>query len=91
MLELISVYNLQETFYVSKMLVNPSHITIIRDCHNYNNMLKEGKMNLDFDKNVRFSEITMSGHAGFQNYVVVGSAEQLREKLNRNNIQLLRD
>ena len=57
MLELVTVYNLQE----------------------------------DFDENVRFSEITMTGHSGFQNYVVVGSAAQIKERLNRNNIQLLRD
>ena len=91
MLELVSVYNIQEEFYVSKLLINPSHISVIKDCHEYNNFLMEGKMNLGFDKNVRFSHIVMSGHSSFQNYVVVGSAEQIKEKLNRNNVQLLRD
>ena len=91
MLELITVYNLQEDFYVSKILINPSHISVVQDHHEYNNLLQEGKMNLDFDKSVKFSRIVMSGQAGFQNYVVVGSANQIREKLTRNNIQLLRD
>ena len=91
MLELITVYNLQEDFYVSKILINPSQISVVKDHHQYNNLLKEGKMNLDFDPNIRFSEIIMSGNTGFQNYVVVGSADQIREKLNRINIQLLRD
>ena len=91
MLELITVYNMQDDFYLSKILINPSQISVVKDCHQYNNLLREGKMNLDFDPSVQFSEIVMSGNAGFQNYVVVGSAEQIREKLNRNNIQLLRD
>jgi hypothetical protein len=90
-LELITVYNLQEQFYLSKILINPSHISVVKDCDQYNTLLKEGKMDVDFDQNVRFSEITMSGQGGFQNYVVVGSAAQIKEKLNRNNIQLLRD
>jgi hypothetical protein len=91
MLELITVYNLQEEFYVSKILINPSHISVVQDHHEYNNLLQEGKMNLDFDKSVKFSHIIMSGLGGSQNYVVVGSANQIRERLNRNNIQLLRD
>lgn len=90
-LELVTVYNLQEDFYVSKILINPSHISVVKDHHEFNNLLKEGKMNLDFDQNVRFSHIVMSGNGGFQNYIVVGSADQIREKLNRNKIQLLRD
>ena len=91
MLELVTVYNLQEDFYVSKILINPAHISVVKDCDQYNNLLKEGKMNIGFDENVSFSEITMTGHSGFQNYVVVGSAAQIKERLNRNNIQLLRD
>ena len=55
MLELITVYNLQEDFYVSKILINPSQISVVKDHHQYNNLLKEGKMNLDFDPNIRFS------------------------------------
>jgi len=90
-LELITIYNLQGTFYLSKVLINPRHISVVRDCHEYNHLMKEGKINLDFDQNVRFSEITMSGHGAFQNYIVVGSAQQINERLNRNNVQLLRD
>jgi hypothetical protein len=90
-LELITVYSLHEEFYLSKILINPSHISVVKDHHQYNNLLREGKMNLDFDQNVQFSEVVMSGQAGFQNYVVVGSADQIREKLGRNKIQLLRD
>lgn len=91
MLELITVYNMQEEFYLSKILINPSQISVVRDYHEYNNLLREGKMNLDFDPNVRFSEIVMNGNAAFQTYVVVGSAMQINEKLNKNKIQLLRD
>tara|TARA_R100000697_G_C5421946_1_gene190560 strand:+ start:521 stop:796 length:276 start_codon:yes stop_codon:yes gene_type:complete len=90
-LELITVYNLQEEFYLSKILINPAHISIVKDCDQYNTLLREGKIDVGFDQEVRFSEITMSGHGGFQNYIVVGSATQIQEKLNRNNIQLLRD
>ena len=91
MLELITVYNLQEEFYLSKILINPSQISVVRDYHEYNNLLKEGKINLDFDPNVRFSEIVMNGSGAYQTYVVVGSAMQISEKLSRNKIQLLRD
>tara|TARA_R100001509_G_C4773671_1_gene183899 strand:+ start:129 stop:404 length:276 start_codon:yes stop_codon:yes gene_type:complete len=90
-LELITVYNLQEEFYLSKILINPAHISIVKDCDQYNALLREGKIDVGFDQEVRFSEITMSGQGGFQNYIVVGSATQIQEKLNRNNIQLLRD
>tara|TARA_A200000159_G_scaffold164559_1_gene194744 strand:- start:1446 stop:1721 length:276 start_codon:yes stop_codon:yes gene_type:complete len=91
MLEFITVYNLNDAFYVSKVLVNPNHISVVKDCEEYNTYLVEGKMNLDFDKGVRFSEITMSGHAGFQNYIVVGSPKTIMEKLQRNPRRLLRD
>jgi len=90
-LELITVYSEQKQYYLSKIVVNPNFISLIKPFGEYDNALREGKMNLNFDESVRFSEITMSGRGGFEKYIVVGSPMQIKEKLNRGKIQLLKD
>jgi hypothetical protein len=90
-LELITVHNMQEQYYLSKIVVNPDFISVVKEFSEYDNALREGKMNLNFDQAVRFSEITMSGRGGFEKYIVVGSPMQIKEKLNRGKIQLLKD
>ena len=91
MLELITVYSTQEQYYLSKIVVNPDFISLIKPFNEYDSALREGKMNLNFDESVRFSEITMSGRGGFEKYIVVGSPIQIKEKLTKGKIQLLRD
>jgi len=90
-LELITVQSVQNQFHLSKILINPAHICVVQDHHELNNLIREGKANLNLNENVKFSEVIMSAASGFSSYIVVGSSEQILERLKRNKIQLLRD
>ena len=83
MLELISVTQAGEQWYISKVVINPEHITMVAEDSHMNNLLKEGKINLGFSDLVCFSRLTMASKSGFKEIVVAYSPAQIMEKLNR--------
>ena len=46
MLELISVSQVGDQWYINKVVVNPDHITMVVEDSHMNALLKEGKVNL---------------------------------------------
>ena len=83
MLELISVSQVGDQWYINKVVVNPDHITMVTEDSHMNSLLKEGKINLGFSDLVCFSRLTMASKSGFKEIVVAYSPSQIMEKLNR--------
>ena len=63
MLELISVSQVGDEWYINKVVINPDHVTMVAEDTHMNNLLKEGKVNLGFSDLVSFSRLTMASRS----------------------------
>ncbi len=82
MLELVSISKIGDNWHLSRIVVNPEHISIITEAVSYNNLLREGKIDLGLNPKVTFSKVSMKGHSGFTDLIAIGSPEQILEKIN---------
>jgi hypothetical protein len=71
-------------------VVNAQYITTVSESREYNEMLREGKINMGLSEHVTFSVITLNKKSGFDEMIIVGSPSQLLEKIKKNNKQLLK-
>jgi len=90
MIELITIIQANQTWYLNKVIVNPNHIVTITEASDYIKMLREGKIDLSLNEGVTFSKVKMNPATGFDEFVVVGSPTMIMEKANRNTKQLLK-
>lgn len=90
MIELITISHANQTWYLNKVIINPSHIVTITEAHEHNLMLKEGKIDLSLRDGVIFSKVKMNPITGYDEFVVVGSPTMIMEKANKNTKQLLK-
>tara|TARA_R110000824_G_scaffold66418_5_gene172351 strand:+ start:514 stop:789 length:276 start_codon:yes stop_codon:yes gene_type:complete len=90
MIELVSIVKTGETWYLNKVVVNSQYITTVSESQKHNTMLKEGKIHIGLNEHVTFSSITLDTKSGFDEMIVVGSPEQLLEKIKGTNKQLLK-
>lgn len=90
MIELITITQIKETWYLNKVIVNPNHVVTITDSQEHNKMLKEGRINLSLNEGVTFSKVKMNPTTGYDEFVVVGSPSMIMEKMNKNTKQLLK-
>ena len=90
MIELITIFQTNQNWYLNRVVVNPSHIVTITEAREHNQLLKEGKIGLSLDKNITFSKVKMSPTTGYDEFIVVGSPSMVMEKANKNNKQLLK-
>ena len=90
MIELITILQANQTWYLNKIYVNSKHIVTITESHEHNKLLREGKIQLSFDNNVVFSKLKMEYSTGFNELIVVGCPATIMEKINRNSKQLLK-
>lgn len=90
MIELITIFQTNHNWYLNKVFINPNHIVTISEADEHNNLLREGKIDLSFDKNVTFSKVKMNPTTGYNEFIVVGSPSSIMEKMNRNTKQLLK-
>ena len=90
MIELITITQTREIWYLNKVIVNPNHIVTITEASEHNRMLKEGRIDLSLNEGVTFSKVKMNPITGFDEFVVVGSPTMIMEKANRNTKQLLK-
>ena len=90
MIELITITQVRETWYLNKVIVNPSHIVTITEASEHVKMLKEGKIDLNLNEAVTFSKVRMSPVTGYDEFIVIGSPKMIMEKANRNTKQLLK-
>ena len=90
MIELITISQANQMWYLNKVYVNPNHVVMITNAETFDNMLKEGKIDLALDKNISFSEVKMNPVTGYDKFIVVGSPSVIMEKMNKNTKQLLK-
>lgn len=90
MIELITISHVNQTWYLNKVIVNPSHIVTIVEATDHIKMLREGKINLHLNEGVTFSKVKMNPITGYDEFVVVGSPNMIMEKANKNTKQLLK-
>ena len=50
MIELITIFHANQTWYLNKVIVNPSHIVTITEATDHIKMLREGKINLSLNE-----------------------------------------
>ena len=82
MLELVSISKIGDNWHLSRIVVNSEHISIITEAVSYNNLHREGKIDLGLNPKVTFSKVSMKGHSGFTDLIAIGSPEQILEKIN---------
>ena len=90
MIELITIFQANQSWYLNKVFVNPNHIVTITDSPEYNLMLIEGKINLSLSDGVVFSKVKMNPSTGYDEFIVVGTPSSIMEKMNKNTKQLLK-
>ena len=90
MIELITIFQANQNWYLNKVYVNPDHMVSITESVKHNDLLREGKIDLSFNSGVTFSKIKMNPTTGFDEFIVVGSPSSIMEKMNRNTKQLLK-
>ena len=90
MIELITIFHANQNWYLNKVFVNPNHMVSVSDAVDYNKLLKEGKIDLAFDRNVSFSKVKMNPTTGYDEFIVVGTPSSIMEKMNKNTKQLLK-
>jgi len=90
MIELITISNAGGNWYLNKVVINPQHIATVAESQEHNRLLKEGKINLGFGEQVKFSKVQMAITSGFSEFIAVGSPTSIIEKLGRETKQLLK-
>lgn len=90
MIELVTIAQVRETWYLNKIVVNPNHVVTITEAPEYTKMLMEGKIDLSLNKGVTFSKVKMNPATGYDEFVVIGSPSMIMEKANKNTKQLLK-
>ena len=91
MIELIQIEKTIGTeFQLKKIYINPSHIIFISEDVKYKSFLREGKINLDIDRNAIFSKIRLNEGQYASEIVVVGDPASIQSKLIINKKTLLR-
>lgn len=85
-----SIRNNEPNYDLRSVAVNPDHVICVTEDQRTNKMLYEGKLPKDLDRRQRFSRVTINrGHTG-TDLVVVGSPEQIQEKLQKFTKTLLK-
>lgn len=90
MLELVTITNNNDSWQLSKIVINPEHISIITEAVSYNELLREGKIDLGLNSRISFSKLSMKGNSGFTDLIAIGSPEQILEKINKKTKILLK-
>ena len=90
MIELITISQANQMWYLNKVYVNPNHVVMVTGAEAFDKMLKEGRIDLALDKNISFSEVKMNPITGYDKFIVVGSPRVIMEKMNKNTKQLLK-
>ena len=90
MIELITISHANQTWYLNKVIINPSHIVTITEATDHIKMLREGRIDLSLNEGVTFSKVKMNPVTGYDEFIVVGSPSMIMEKANKNTKQLLK-
>lgn len=90
MIELITISNVGQSWYLNKVIINPQHVATITESVEHANLLEEGRLGLGLSNQVVFSKVNMVASSGFTELIVIGSPATIMEKMGRNTKQLLK-
>ena len=90
MIELITISQVGQTWYLNKIIVNPKYVSTVVESQEHSRLLNEGKINLGLGPHVVFSKVKMAALSGFEELVVIGSPSSIMEKITKNTKQLLK-
>ena len=90
MIELITIFQANQNWYLNKVFVNSNHVVTITEAADHNKLLREGKIDLALDSSISFSKVKMNPITGYDEFIVVGSPKVIMEKMNKNTKQLLK-
>ena len=91
MIELIQIErSLGTDFRLKKIYINPRHVIFISEDTKFSGFLREGKMDLDIDKNAIFSKIRLNEGQYASEIVVVGDPSAIQQKITLSRKVLLK-
>lgn len=76
-----------EQFYLSEISVNASQISFMSENHDLKQMLNEGKLNLNINKNANFTDLRLNNS---NEITVIGSPSIIESKILTSNKTLLK-
>ncbi len=82
--------SLDDSYYLSEVRVNISHILFISENNDMRTALLEGNIKISLNTMARFTDISLTGPMGRQTITVIGEPEIIENKILSSNKQLLR-
>ena len=82
--------SLDDSYYLSEVRVNISHILFISENNEMRAALLEGNIKMNLNTMARFTDISLTGPGGRQTITVIGEPEIIESKILSSNKQLLR-
>ncbi len=81
MIRLIQISKRYDGYSLNDIYVNPRHIIYMTESHTEKQLFAEGKIQLDFDKNVNFTKIKINENDHVSEIVVVGEPSTIENKI----------
>lgn len=82
--------SLDNTYYLSEVRVNVSHILFLSENREMRVSLLEGDIKMGLNKLARFTDISLNGPGGRHTITVIGEPEVIESRILSSNKQLLR-
>ena len=93
-IKLTEIYNnsqgISKTYSLREIYINPQQVVCLRSEEHYQRMLQEGKLVDGLDGRQSFTRISVSTNSYEQDIVVVGTIDEVYQKLNIETRKLLR-
>jgi len=81
---------LDNSYYLSEVRVNVSHILFISENNEMKTALREGNIQINLNAMARFTDISLTGPTGQQIITVIGEPQIIENKILSPSKQLLR-
>ena len=85
------IRNNNNSYYLTEVVVNVSHVSFMSENREYKMALMEGKMDIKLNTNAEFTDIYINRTGHSEKFTVVGSVEFIESKINKTTKKLLRD
>ena len=87
LIELVSLKrNVNGSFGVAKILLNPNHIVFIAEDTEAKRLLAEGKLDIGLNRNAEFSKVRVNYNGDSSEITVFGSPTQIQSKISKKQI-----
>jgi len=90
MIELVQIKKLNAVFELNTIFINPKHILYLSEDREFGGYLREGKMNLDLNRQTVFTKLKVFEGDRTREYTIVGDPRTIQTKMTKVK-RLLRD